>query len=275
MKELSWQNAEGLTLYAAHWPVDNPRAVIALVHGVGEHIGRYAHLAKWFNNHQVAVLGYDHQGHGRSAGKRGHVRHLDAYLDDVGLLLSESRRLYPGVPVFLYGHSMGGNLTLNYVLRRHPKGLAGHIATGPHIRLAFEAPALKIFAGKLLRRFMPALSLPTGLASHFLSHDPAVVQAYKADPLVHDQLSASAGLAVLEGAAWLNEYSGDYPLPLLLQHGAGDKITSAHATKEFASRLHGDVTFHEWPDLYHEIHNEKEQEQVFELTLHWMEKEMR
>lgn len=275
MEELTWKNAEGISLHAVHWPVDGPKAVIALVHGQGEHIGRYHHLARWFNARGVAVLGFDQQGHGKSGGKRGHVAHLDAYLDDIGLLLGEARRLYPGLPLFLYGHSMGGNLTLNYVLRRRPDGLAGLIATGPWIRLAFEAPALKVAAGRLLRRLMPTISLPTGLAAHFLSHDTAVVQAYKTDPFVHDQLSAAAGLALLEGGAWLDGYAGNSPVPLLLMHGGADKITSAPATRALAGRLQGDVTFREWADLYHEIHNEKEQEQVFDFTIAWMERDSR
>lgn len=270
MQELSWQNAEGLTIFGAHWPVEHPRAVIALVHGQGEHIARYDHLARWFNARRIAVLGFDHQGHGRSAGKRGHARHIDAYLDDIGQMLDRVKQTYPGVPVFLYGHSMGGNLTLNYVLRRQPQGLAGHIVTGPFIRLAFEAPMAKMVAAKLLRRFMPTLTLPTGLAAHFLSHDPAVVSAYKNDPLVHDQLSAAAGLALIEGGLWLDKFEGKYPVPLLLQHGASDKITSAPATRAFSERVSGDVSYTEWPELYHEIHNETEQEKVFELTLEWM-----
>lgn len=271
MEDFSLKNAAGLSLYAVHWPVEKPKAVIALVHGQGEHIGRYGHLARWFNARGVAVLGLDHQGHGKSSGKRGHAASLAAYLDDIGLLLEETRRLYPGVPLFLYGHSMGGNLGLNYVLRRRPEGLAGVVITGPWIRLAFEAPALKVAFGRLLRRFMPTLTLPTGLAAHFLSHEPAVVKSYKNDPLVHDQLSAAAGLALLEGGAWLDAYAGDSPAPLLLMHGSGDKITSAPATRALADRMHGDVTYREWPDLYHEIHNEKEQEQVFAVTLEWME----
>lgn len=271
MNELHWKNAHGIHLFAAEWPVKKPRAVIALVHGQGEHIGRYAHMADWYNRHDIAVLGFDHQGYGRSGGKRGHVKNLDALLDDIGQLLDETRRRYPGTPLFLYGHSMGGGLVLNYVTRRDPV-LAGVIATGPWIRLAFEAPRLKVVAAKILKKFMPALTLPTGLAVRFISHDPAVVKAYENDPLVHNQLSAAAGLALLEQADWLNTYSGVFSIPVLLMHGGGDKITSPAATRQFFARVAGEVTHREWPDLYHEIHNEKEQNDVFEFTLAWIEK---
>ena len=203
MQQLHWNNAEGLQLFAAHWPVAQPRAVIALVHGQGEHIARYDHMAEWFNQHQIAVLGFDHQGYGRSQGKRGHAKNLTVLLDDIGQLLEETRKLYPETPIFLYGHSMGGGLVLNYVTRRNPD-LKGLIATGPWIRLAFEAPAFKVIAGRILKYFMPTLTLPTGLAAHFISHDEAVVKAYLADPLVHSKLSAAAGIALLEGAKWLD-----------------------------------------------------------------------
>lgn len=271
MNELSWKNAEGLKLHAVEWPVKNPRAVIALVHGQGEHIGRYGHVAQWYNDHKIAVLGFDQQGYGRSEGKRGHAKNLDVLLDDVGQLLEETRRRYPNVPLFLYGHSMGGGLVLNYVTRRDPV-LAGLIATAPWIRLAFEAPPLKVLAGKILKKFMPTLTLPTGLAVKFLSRDEAVVQAYNNDPLVHSQLSAAEGIALLEAATWLDKWSGVFSIPVLLMHGGGDKITSPAATKEFFGRVAGEVTHQEWPGLYHEIHNEKEKGEVFGFTLAWMEK---
>lgn len=269
MNELSWKNAEGIPMHGVDWPVKNPQAVIALVHGQGEHIGRYAHVAKWYNDHGIALMGFDQQGYGKSGGKRGHADNLDVLLDDIGQLLEKTRERYPDTPVFLYGHSMGGGLVLHYVLRRDPV-IAGLIVTSPLIKLAFEAPALKIMAGKILRRFMPTLTLPTGLAANFISHDPAVVAAYKSDPLVHDQLSAAAGIAILEMGDWLNQYSGVFSIPVLLMHGGGDKITSAPATKALFGRVGGEVTYQEWPGLWHEMHNEKEQEQLFEYTLEWM-----
>ncbi len=270
MNELHWKNAEGLNLFAANWSVKNPRAVIALVHGQGEHIGRYGHVAKWFNRHDIAVLGFDHQGYGQSEGKRGHAKNLKVLLNDIGLLLQKTRQLYPNTPIFLYGHSMGGGLVLNYVTRRNPD-LSGLIVTGPWIRLAFETPALKLIVGKILRFFMPTLRLPTGLAANFISHDDTVVEAYLNDPLVHNKLSAAAGMALLGGAKWLDTWAGEFNIPVLLQHGGDDKLTSADATRRFAERVKGDVTHREWPDLYHEIHNEKEKEEVFAYTLNWME----
>ena len=270
MNELSWKNAEGLKLFAVDWSVKKPKAVIALVHGQGEHIGRYAHVAKWYNERNVALMGFDQQGYGRSEGKRGHANSQKALLDDIGLFLEQTLERYPDTPVFLYGHSLGGGLVLQYVLQRDPI-LAGLIVTSPLIRLAFQAPALKVIVGKFLRHILPTLTLPTGLAANFISHDPAVVLAYRADPLVHDKLSTAAGVAILEMGEWLDSFSGIFSIPVLLMHGADDKITSAAATKAFFGRVAGEVAHKEWPGLWHEMHNEKEQEQVFSYTLAWME----
>lgn len=273
IQELSWKNAAGLQLYAAHWPVEQPQAVIALVHGQGEHIGRYQHVADWFNQQKIALVGYDQQGYGRSDGPRGHAPHVEALMQDIGLLLDKTKELYPNVPLFLYGHSMGGNLVLNYALRYQPV-LSGLIATGPQIRLAFDPPAIKIWAGKLLRNVLPTLAMPTGLPLSALSTDPAVVKAYADDPLVHDKLSTAAAMGILEAAAWLNGYSGAASMPMLLQHGAADQITAAAGTRDLASRLRGDVTYKEWPDLYHEIHNEPNKKEIFQYTLNWLLKHL-
>ena len=276
MEHLSWENEAGMPIHAVHWPA-RPVATITLVHGQGEHIGRYDHLARWYADWGIAVVGFDHQGYGQSAGKRGHAKNLDAFLDGIGQAFDKTRRLYPGVPHFLYGHSMGGHLVLNYLLRRmsgqdqiRSTQLAGVIATGPWIRLAFPTPVFKLMLGRLLYRFMPALSLPSGLVVPYLSHDPAVVQAFLDDPYVHFRLSLAAGIGLLDGANWLNRFAGEVPVPVLLQHGGGDKITSAPATRELAGRLQGEVTYKEWPGFYHEIHNEPEKEDVFRFTLDWM-----
>jgi alpha-beta hydrolase superfamily lysophospholipase len=270
MQEFVTNNPEGITLALRHWPVESPRAVMALVHGQGEHCGRYLHLARYFNEKNVAVMAIDLQGYGKSGGKRGHAARLDALLDDIEELLHTTRQHYPTLPVVLYGHSMGGGLTLNYTIRRKPD-IRALVVTGPWIRLAFEAPAIKVLAGKLLRRFMPTLTLPTGLVANYISHDEAVVKAYQTDPLVHDKLSAAEGIALMEAAEYLDTYAGDMPVPTLIQHGGGDLITSAPASKDFAGRVRGSVTHREWPELYHEIHNEKNHLEVFDYTWAWLE----
>ncbi|MEY3195425.1 MAG: hypothetical protein RIQ78_1522 [Bacteroidota bacterium] len=271
MNDFFWNNTEGLRLYAQNWPVNNPSAVIVLVHGQGEHVGRYTHVAQWYNDHGIALMAFDQQGYGRSGGQKGHAAGLDVLLDDIAMFVEKTKAQFPKTPVFLYGQSMGGGLLLYFALHRQP-GVAGVIVTSPLIRLAFQAPALKIMVGKFFRRYIPTLSLPTGLAANFISHDPAVVAAYKKDPLVHNKLSAAAGIALLEMGDWLDTFAGTLPVPLLLMHGAEDKITAAAASRAFSERAKGPITYKEWEGLWHEMHNETEKEQIFEYTLAWIKK---
>ena len=268
---LKWNTSDGINIYAKSWAIDNPKGVIALVHGLGEHINRYDHLAAFFNEKGYAVIGFDHRGHGQSEGKRGFTPNVDAMLDDIGLLLKNVDEKYAGVPVYLYGHSMGGNLVLNYVLRRK-HGVAGAIVTGPWILLAMKTAKVKIFMGKLMRNIYPGFTESNGLDVKHISTDASEVKKYAEDPLVHDKVTASLGIGLMESGEWLNEYAKDTPIPLLLMHGGGDQITSPAASENFAKRVGGDVTFKKWDGFYHEIHNEKEQGDVFEFTLQWLKK---
>ena len=268
--EFQWAGKTGTQLYAREWPAATTRAVVALVHGLGEHIGRYAHVAAHLNAHGYTLIGYDQRGHGRSGGKRGHTPDYETLLDDVGLLLREAEKRHPARPVFLYGHSLGGNLVLNYTLRRKP-GLRGLIATSPFIRETHPQEGLKLTVGKLMRSIYPALTLPNGLELEAISRDPAVVDRYRNDPLVHNKLSAAMGIGTLEAAQWLDAYNGHLPCPTLLIHGGADRITDPAATAAFAERVQGDLTFRPFADLYHETHNEPEQVDVLTTITDWLD----
>jgi alpha-beta hydrolase superfamily lysophospholipase len=265
----SWTTQDNLRIHAVDWPVDHPKAVVGIIHGLGEHVQRYEHVAAFFNARQIAVTGYDRRGHGKSEGKRGHTKNYAAFLDEIGQLLTETESRYPGVPIFLYGHSMGGNLLLNYVLRRHPS-IRGAIISAPHIQLSFQPAALMVGMGKLMRNIYPGFTQSNGLAVDQLSRDPQVVEAYQNDPLVHDRLTAITGMAMLESGEWLHQYQGRTEVPLLLMHGGEDGITSPTATAAFAERVEGDLSCKIWDGLYHEIHNEPEQEKVLDFVDQWI-----
>lgn len=270
MQTFSWQTRDHLRIHGLYWPVDQPVAVVGIVHGLGEHAGRYAHLAAWLNAHQVAVVAYDRRGHGQSEGKRGHTTHFDAFLDEIAQLLVAMEMRCPEAPAFLYGHSMGGNLLLNYLIQRHPK-LYGAVVTGPHIRLSFQPSPITVALGKLMRGIFPGFTQNNGLDVQQISSDPAVVKAYIDDPLVHDRLTAITGIGMLEAAAALDRFSGRISVPLLLMHGGADGLTSPDATRAFAARVQGQVSCKIWDGLYHEIHNEPQQEEVFVFVWHWMQ----
>ncbi|TXB63579.1 alpha/beta hydrolase [Phaeodactylibacter luteus] len=269
-KHFQWLTPDQIEIKGISWAAEAPRAVIALAHGLGEHAGRYGHLAAWFNKRGISVVAYDRRGHGASGGKRGHSPDVGLLMDEIAQLLTEVAARYPGLPIFLYGHSQGGGLVLSYALRRKPE-VAGIIATSPWIRLAFQPPALLLALGRLMRRVYPGFSQPNGLDASDLSHDKAVVDAYRADPLVHDRVTAGVAIGMMEEGEWLLQQRGGFPAPLLLLHGADDRITSPKATEQLASQLKGDTQFKAFPGLYHEMHNEPQQEELFGHILQWME----
>lgn len=268
-RTFSWTTEDGIKIHACEWLAAAPKAVLAIAHGLGEHIERYDHIARWFNARGYAVLGYDRRGHGQSGGKRGHSPGLEPLLDEIAQLLVEARMAHQDLPVFLYGHSQGGGLALSYTLHRNPK-ISGLIASAPWIQLSFTPPAALVAVGKLMRRIYPGLLQGNNLETRLLSRDAKVVQAYEADPLVHDRISAAVGIDMMQEGDWMMQQKGGFPVPLLIAHGEADGITSAEASEAFAAQLEGDVTFKPWPELYHEIHNEPEKEAHFQYVLEWL-----
>lgn len=268
--DVEWRSADGLPLVGRCWaPAGEPRAVICLVHGLGEHCGRYAHVAAALNDAGYAVLACDKRGHGRSGGKRGHTPSYEALMGDIDLLLAQAAQRFPGRPRFLYGHSLGGNEVLNYALRRKPD-LAGVVSASPGLRTAFKPPALQLAAGRLMNRIWPAFTMPNELELAAISRDPAVVAAYQADPLVHDRLSARLGMSLLESGEWAIAHAAEFPLPLLLMHGTADRLTSAPASQEFSAQA-PNCTLKLWEGLYHETHNEPEKEEVIGFVVDWLQ----
>lgn len=261
----------GQPLYGRVWSPARPKAVIALIHGLGEHSGRYTHVAAEFNHSGYAVLACDLPGHGKTAGPRGVTPPFDQLSESCAGLLAEAEQRYPGKPRFLYGHSLGGTIVLYYTIRRNPQ-IAGVVSTSPALRLGGNPQRAKVAFGKLIGRLAPNIVMVNGLERQALSRDPQVVAAYADDPLVHDRVSARLGIGGIEAGAWLLAHAAEFPqVPLLLVHGTADRITSAAGTEEFASRLKGDVILKLWPGLYHETHNEPEKTAVLCDNIAWLD----
>lgn len=263
---------DGITLQGYHNNTTaTPNAVITLIHGMGEHAMRYEHVANFFNQHNIAFVSMDHRGHGRSSGKRGHAPNYEALMHDVEMLLQKTYELHPGVPVILYGHSMGGNLVLNYLIRKKP-AVKGAIVTAPYLRLAFEPPAWKVKLGKLSAGILPSLSQPTGLDTKAISRDPEVVSRYEKDPLVHDKITSAFFVNVHFAGPYAIEHAQEIEVPILLMHGTADRLTSVDGSKEFAARAGKNVELKIWEGFYHELHNEPEKTEVLEYEVHWLKK---
>lgn len=246
-----------------------PQALMCLIHGLGEHSGRYEHVARFFNERGVALVAFDMLGHGQSAGRRGHFPGYPAMAGQANAVIAEARHLLGDVPLILYGHSMGGNMVLNLVLRgllhAPPRAL---ILSSPLFEPAFEPPKWKLLLGKAAYRLVPTLSLGNELDPNGLSRDEKVVAAYVADPLVHSRISARF-LEVLEGGLSALQQADRLPCPTLLMHGEQDPITSVAASKSFAAGSEA-CTLKLWPRLRHEIHQEPEQQEVLGFAHDWL-----
>ena len=272
--EFTRQSPDKLQFHFQGWePEASLRAIVCLVHGLGEHTGRYAHVAAALNEAGYAVLGFDLRGHGKSEGLRGHTPSYDALMDDIGRLLDEAAQRYPGKSQFIYGHSLGGNLALNYALRRKPP-LAGVVSTSPAIRVGKPLPATQLTLAKVMNKLRPTMQMPNGLALDNLARDPEVIRAYKSDPLVHNKISVRLAVEMLQAGEWALAHAAEFPLPLLLVHGSADELTSAAATQEFAGKVRGDCTLKIWDGFYHETHNEPEKAEVLAFMVAWIESHM-
>ena len=270
--EFGWKTSDGLGLYGQGWePETKPKGVVSLVHGLGEHSGRYEHVAAFLNQAGYALLGFDLRGHGKSEGQRGYAPGFGVLLEDISLLVAEARRRYGGSRRYLYGHSLGGNLVLEYLLRGRAEGLSGVIVTGPCLRTASEPPAWKVALGRIMYRLWPRMSMRNEIEPEVVSRDRDVVEAYKDDPLVHDRLTVRVGIDLLESGLWILEQAGEASVPVLLMHGGADRLTSVKASREFVGRAGEWCTLKIWEGLYHEIHNEPEKGEVLAYLLEWLE----
>lgn len=264
-------SSDGLSLYSWIGPLpDQPKGIIALVHGMGEHSRRYDHLSEYWKDRGYASAGFDLRGHGRSEGKRGHTASYEYLMEDISIFLDHVAKACPGARLTLYGHSMGGNLALNYAIRRQP-ALAGVVVSAPYFRLAFDPPAIKIRMAELLRSIAPAMSQRTGLDTRALSRDPRVISRYEADPLVHDKITISFFTQVHAAGESIIGRASELTIPTLVMHGSADRITSPAGAEDFVATSSGKAALKIWKGFFHEIHNEPEWMDVAAFVVEWIE----
>ncbi|MFN8308748.1 MAG: alpha/beta hydrolase [Chitinophagales bacterium] len=274
MNHFEWNwDQNGYKLYAQGWSPEKPKAVVCLVHGFAEHGGRYEHVAKRFGQNGFATLAIDQFGHGKSEGPRGFSPSLEASMDAIKNLLEEASRRYPGLPLFIYGHSMGGNMVLNYALRRKPS-VNGVVATAPWLKLGFDPPASKIFLAKIMKNIYPKFPEKADLDTSAISRDREEVRKYEQDPMVHNTARAGTFFDTYNAAAWALENAASLSLPTYIAHGTADRLISFSGSEEFVAKAPKSlITFQPYKDYYHELHNEPaaEREKVLAGILSWME----
>jgi len=245
------------------------RAVVVLAHGIGEHIQRYEQVAEAFAQRDLALMGFDQQGHGKSEGKRGVIAGNDSLIRDLEAAVRLARSMAPETPVFLYGHSMGALEVLYYGLKSQ-ESVQGIMATSPALDPGTVTKTQRVLT-KLLKPILPNLTVSNNLNCESLSRDAEVVQRYQSDPLVHPKANAILAAFMIDGADYVRNHAEEWDQPLYLAHGSADRICPVQGSRQFASKLDGKVTYKEWEGLYHETHNEPEKEQVLATMLDWLD----
>lgn len=264
---------DGENIAIQDWPIDRDhhlRGVVLLVHGLGEHAGRYERLARRLNDWGFAVRGYDQYGHGESGGVRGGLPSDDRLLDDLADVMDSTRaRMDRATPLILFGHSLGGLVAARYVARG-AKPVEGLVLSSPALD-----PGLTPFQKFLLNvlpRIAPDLRVGNGLDPADISHDPTVVQAYRDDPLIHDRISGRLARFIVDAGVATREQAPRWKTPTLLMYAGHDKLVNPEGSREFAAAAPAQVlTAHCFDDMNHEIFNEVDRELVFGELKTWLD----
>ncbi|MGB8353774.1 MAG: lysophospholipase [Chthoniobacteraceae bacterium] len=244
------------------------KASVLLTHGMGEHSGRYRHVAEFLAGRGYRLCTYDLRGHGRSGGRRGYIQNYDELLDDLAMVKEHYAR--PGEPMFLYGHSMGGQITLNYMLERRPK-VQGAIVASPWLELSFRPSRWKLLMAKIMLKLWPTFTQDGPDDDTLLSRDATFLASMPERDLLHHKMSARMYHELLGGALNSMRRAGECDYPLLMIHGAEDPLTSAKATEAFFKKVVSkDKTLKIYPDMLHETHNEIGREGVLGGMAEWM-----
>jgi len=269
--EGTFQGAGNLKLFYQCWrPEGEVRAALAIVHGFGEHSGRYPNVVQHFVPRGYAIYALDHRGHGRSPGQRGYINAWSEYREDVHAFVQMVTTYTSSRSIFLWGHSLGGLIVLEYALH-YPDGLRGVIASAPLLGQAGVSPIL-IALARVLSRIAPKFSLSTGLDATTLSRDPAVVQAYTSDPLVHSLATPRLSTEITAAQQWTLAHAGEWRLPLLLFFGTADRLVPPANTRAFFDAIpFADKHKIEYEGAYHEVHNDIIHAQVMADVEQWVE----
>ncbi|MDQ2880852.1 MAG: lysophospholipase [Actinomycetota bacterium] len=273
------------TYWQAWLPSDPARAVVTIVHGIHEHSSRYAHVGSRLADANLAVYAADHRGHGRSGGRRANIERMALIVDDLSSFVHFAAQRHPGLPVFMVGHSLGGLIALHYATEPH--ATAEPHATEPLVLLdglVVSGPAVEVMVGSALQRrlagvlsaLVPNLGVATIGAEQKISRDPAVVRAYREDPLVYrGKIKARTGAEVLATMESLPARLPRLTVPLLLLHGTDDQICALTGSMMVHDAVSSpDKTLRRYQGLYHEVFNEPEREQILTDLLCWLDQHL-
>ena len=263
--------SRGTGLFWQSWTAtDQPLCALILVHGFGEHSGRFPYLVERLCAAGIAVFAFDLRGHGRSGGRRGHINSMADYRSDVASFVAKVGSHYPGLPKFIYGHSMGSLVVLDFVLR-HPEGLAGTIISGAGLEPAGVATAPVVFLARVLSRIWPIFPIKIPVDASALMRDEYEIEAYNNDLLVHNVSSARMANELLNTIDWIKEHPQELQMPILMVHGEADRVNLPSGSRNFISGVvFPDKQLLLYPHGYHELHNDLDRETVLTDITCWI-----
>jgi alpha-beta hydrolase superfamily lysophospholipase len=272
--EFFLQTQDGVSLFVRDWPANNHSVKhgIIILHGLGEHCGRYIHIARFFQTLGFTVRCFDQRGHGQSEGRRGDVPNSSSSLDDLCLVLDEFSQ-HLDAPPLLFAHSMGGLFACHFALASRSK-LSGLILASPALKVNVSLFQRCLFA--VASRVIPHLGVTHGTNGRYLSHDNEVVYAYQNDPLVHSRISASLFQSMLHSMEYVKAHASQMKIPLLLLIAGADQVVDPEGSQLFSQQLDhrltaSSVTTIVYPDFYHEIFNELDSIKAFDDVRIWLD----
>ncbi|MEP6905593.1 MAG: lysophospholipase [Gemmatimonadales bacterium] len=271
-EQQTFKGADGVELYSSFWrPRGEARGVVVLVHGIGEHAGRYTTLVTHLTAAGWAVCGFDQRGHGRSPGRRGHIGSWTEYREDVRKFLGLAAGQFPGKPMFLYGHSLGALIAAEFVISYPGSELAGLILSGIPLQPSGVAKPHLVAAARVLSRVWPTLSVSLGVDAARLSRDKEVVSDYNEDPLVHHVGSMRWGAETLSAIERVRGKASSIKLPVLVVHGGDDKVNAVEGSKELFEKVSSaDKKLLIYPGGQHEPHNDIDRDKVGADVVEWL-----
>ncbi len=270
-QEYQWQSFDQGNLFAQSFsPEQAPKAVISFVHGIGEHCSRYYDWFEKFTQKGITIVAFDYRGHGKSFGKRGKIKHYEHLMYDIDVLISHTKKIFPDTPHFLYGHSLGGHLVINYTVNYQPD-LKGLISSSPWLILPQTPSKFTLRLAGLVHSVYPSLRLPTPLKSKDLSSDKEVVKKYERDPLMHNKISLELFFKAQSNNQKILSEKDIFHIPVALYHGSEDKMTSPLGSRRLSQNNPKNLTYTEYPNIFHELHNDKSKQALFESIVSFVE----
>ncbi len=271
-QEFKLISVDGTVLKGRLWrPSNKPRATICLVHGFGEHSARYDSWARRFCDENIMVYAVDYRGHGKSEGKRGVVNSIAEINDDINAMLRRCKGSWHDVPNFIYGHSMGGALVLNFLVKRR-SDFDGAIITSPWLGLVNTPSPTKLKLIKLLDYIFPRVTVSSGIKSNQMSTDSELVMDRENDPLMHGKISVRLFNQIQARTESLMNDSLNIRIPILLAHGLADPITNPETTRKWAEKYTPLTTFIGYENALHELHNEPIAKDLFNEIINFIDK---